>query len=356
LCLCVSPSLFFLSGGPPPAAGAPPAAHAAERCDGVWVVVDATELGGSVTTRCAEGDPSSGLAALEAAGHSYTFVPRVPGMVCTIDQRPEPCNGAPSEAYWSYWHADEGGSWTYASRGAGERDPQPGTVEGWAFGAGDRPGTSPPQSAPSSSGEDTSSSGTSDSSGSSGSSGSSDSSGSSGSSGTSGSSGASGASDSSSGSSSGSSDSSPGDAGSAGSSSGTAASKSSSTGDAPASEEAAGGEAEDDADSGADDGDAGQSQPIDEDDEDDVQRRGAGADADDVLAGREMGDDGDESPDRDDLDREEADEVAVGAPSSGGSWLGVAAGTALAGSLAGAAVWQARRRNAATSGSWAPGS
>ena len=119
----------------------------AATCDGVWVVVDAREVGGSITTRCAPGDPDSGLAALRAAGHTYEFVPRVPGMVCTIDGRPDPCNGAPADAYWSYWHAEEGGTWTYASRGAGERDPQPGEVEGWAFGAGDPPGTSPPEPA-----------------------------------------------------------------------------------------------------------------------------------------------------------------------------------------------------------------
>jgi hypothetical protein len=117
---------------------------AAGTCDGVWVVVDASQLGGGLTTRCAPGDPSSGLDALRAAGHAYAFVPRVPGMVCTIDGRPDPCNGAPSDAYWSYWHAEAGGSWTYASRGAGQRDPAPGSVEGWAFGAGDPPGTAPP--------------------------------------------------------------------------------------------------------------------------------------------------------------------------------------------------------------------
>ncbi|MFP4636718.1 MAG: hypothetical protein ACLFRD_12715, partial [Nitriliruptoraceae bacterium] len=89
-----------------------------------------------------------GLAALSAAGHEYSFVPRIPGMVCTIDGRPDPCNGAPEDAYWSYWRALEGGSWSYASRGAGEQDPKPGDVEGWAFGAGDPPGTAPPAPGP----------------------------------------------------------------------------------------------------------------------------------------------------------------------------------------------------------------
>ena len=129
---------------------ATPAPAAAETCDGVWVVVDAREVGGGTNTRCAPGNPSSGLDALSKAGFSYAFVPRQPGMVCTIDSRPDPCNGAPTDAYWSYWHAPAGGSWTYASSGAGQRDPAPGTVEGWAFGAGSPPGQHPPANATSS--------------------------------------------------------------------------------------------------------------------------------------------------------------------------------------------------------------
>jgi hypothetical protein len=132
----------------------PDAPAAADSCDGVWVVVDASELGAGVTTRCAPGDPSSGLRALEAAGHSYTFVPRQPGMVCTIDRRPDPCNGAPTNAYWSYWHAQAGGSWTYSSTGAGSRKPEPGTVEGWAFGAGAPPSVPPPAAPEDTSGSD----------------------------------------------------------------------------------------------------------------------------------------------------------------------------------------------------------
>jgi hypothetical protein len=127
---------------------ATPEARAAERCDGVWVVVDARAVGGGLTSRCAPGAPAHGLAALEAAGHRYTDVPRIPGMVCTIDRRPEPCNGAPADAYWSYWHAEAGGSWTYSTRGAGNRKPPPGSVEGWAFGSGQPPGTSPPANPP----------------------------------------------------------------------------------------------------------------------------------------------------------------------------------------------------------------
>ena len=131
------------------AAGLAVAAPAAEAAacsgsSGVTVVVDFGSLGGGVQTGCAGGDPASGLAALSAAGHGYTFVPRQIGLVCQIDGRPNPCNGAPTTAYWSYWHATRGGSWSYATAGAGGYNPQPGTVEGWAFGAGGRPGIAPP--------------------------------------------------------------------------------------------------------------------------------------------------------------------------------------------------------------------
>jgi hypothetical protein len=131
------------------AAGLAVAAPAAEAAacsgsSGVTVVVDFGSLGGGVQTGCAAGDPASGLAALSAAGHGYTFVPRQFGLVCQIDARPNPCNGAPTTAYWSYWHATRGGSWSYATAGAGGYNPQPGTVEGWAFGAGGRPGIAPP--------------------------------------------------------------------------------------------------------------------------------------------------------------------------------------------------------------------
>ncbi len=143
--LCVAAAALLATG--------PPAAQASS-CDGVWVVVDATAVGGDLQTRCAEGDPSSGLDALRRAGFSYRFFDSIPGMVCKIADRPgdeEPggnCQGRPGDDYWSYWHAPAGGSWTYSSVGAGSRDPAPGEVEGWRFGSGSPPGTSPPSPPP----------------------------------------------------------------------------------------------------------------------------------------------------------------------------------------------------------------
>jgi len=126
------------------AAAAPAYAAACSGTKGVTVVVDFTKLGGKVKTACDAGNPATGLAALTGAGFTYTFVPRQPGFVCTIDKKPNPCNGAPTKAYWSYWHAKPHGKWVYSTTGAGSYDPAPGTVQGWAFGASKPPRISPP--------------------------------------------------------------------------------------------------------------------------------------------------------------------------------------------------------------------
>ncbi|HEX6754631.1 MAG TPA: hypothetical protein VF109_01670, partial [Mycobacteriales bacterium] len=95
-------------------------------------------------------DPSSGLAALHAAGFSTVgTVHDGPGYVCRISGLPGPDREAcirtpPSSAYWAYWHARRGGAWAYSSTGAASYDPAPGSVEGWAFGAGAQPGVAPP--------------------------------------------------------------------------------------------------------------------------------------------------------------------------------------------------------------------
>jgi hypothetical protein len=126
---------------------AAPAAHAAgcTTSNGVTVVVDFGSLGGGIQVGCASGGQSSGLGALSAAGFPYTFVPRQPGLVCQIASLPSPCNGAPTNAYWAYWHAQPGGTWSYSTLGAGSYTPPAGSVEGWAFGAGAQPGIAPPR-------------------------------------------------------------------------------------------------------------------------------------------------------------------------------------------------------------------
>ncbi|MEI2779300.1 MAG: hypothetical protein V9G19_25720 [Tetrasphaera sp.] len=117
------------------------------RGKGVTVVVD---FGPSTTVKCATGDPSSGLAALSGAGFKVVQVQRFPGAVCRINGVPSRTQEAcvvmpPSTRYWSYWHAVRGGRWVYSTSGAGTNNPKPGTVEGWAFGAGKPPSTPVPR-------------------------------------------------------------------------------------------------------------------------------------------------------------------------------------------------------------------
>ena len=108
---------------------------------GVTVVVEGV---GGTSIGCAAGDPTTGLDALKKSGHGFTFVPQQPGFVCTIDAEPDPCNNAPTNAYWSYWHAQPGGSWSYGSTGAGSHNPEPGSIDGWSFGSGKPPSSRPP--------------------------------------------------------------------------------------------------------------------------------------------------------------------------------------------------------------------
>lgn len=127
------------------------ASGACAGASGVTVVVDFGTTGGGVQTRCAREPVSSGFEALKKAGFTYAGTARFPGLLCRIDGKPSPeqdaCDNAPSSTfYWAYWTAPApGGSWTYSDMGAGNRDPAPGSVEGWAFSDGcKRSPSSPP--------------------------------------------------------------------------------------------------------------------------------------------------------------------------------------------------------------------
>jgi hypothetical protein len=117
---------------------AAPASAAVESCEGgVLVVVDFTDLGGEVETGCAEGDPQSGRDALELAG----FAPvdgATPGLVCTIDDQPDPCPTAFEGSYWAYWQVHDG-EWVASEVGFDEADPTPGGIEGWRYNDGSVP-------------------------------------------------------------------------------------------------------------------------------------------------------------------------------------------------------------------------
>ncbi|MFB6509020.1 flagellar hook-length control protein FliK [Streptomyces virginiae] len=123
--------------------------------NGVTVVVDFQELGGSTIIRCAPGDQPTGLAALKNASFSIAGTQRWgEAFICRIEGKPttatEACvNTPPASAYWSYWHAPNGGNWTYSTSGASARKPALGSFEGWSFSLNKTASTNPqPRVAP----------------------------------------------------------------------------------------------------------------------------------------------------------------------------------------------------------------
>jgi hypothetical protein len=144
LCAAATPAAATTTASIPGASKPGVTAACTSTTKGVTEVVDFTKLGGKVQVACDPTNPKTGLAALTGAGFTYSFVPKYPGFVCRINALPNPCNGAPAKAYWSYWHATRGGKWVFASTGAGSYHPKPGSVEGWAFGSGEKPKTAPP--------------------------------------------------------------------------------------------------------------------------------------------------------------------------------------------------------------------
>ncbi|WFE32680.1 hypothetical protein [Micromonospora sp. WMMD975] len=124
-----------------PAAGAEAAGTAGYCPDasGVTVVVAFNELGGGTVVRCAHGDQATGLTALKNAGFPITGTLRWgEGFICRIEGKPsaaaEKCvDTPPASAYWSYWHASNGGGWTYSDKGVANRRPPAGSFEGWSF-------------------------------------------------------------------------------------------------------------------------------------------------------------------------------------------------------------------------------
>lgn len=144
-------SVATVAAAPVVAAGTAGECRSAE---GVTVVVDMTDLGGSVIVRCAGSGGLSGLEALTEAGFSPTGTQRQGlAFVCRINGRPaadeelavegdpsyqEQCvDTPPANAYWSYWYATDGGDWKYSSTGPSSRTAIPGGYEGWRFSLND---------------------------------------------------------------------------------------------------------------------------------------------------------------------------------------------------------------------------
>ncbi|MCP2334568.1 LPXTG cell wall anchor domain-containing protein [Actinoalloteichus caeruleus] len=108
--------------------------------DGVTVIVDFQELStADPLVACAPGPQETGLDALENAGFEVTGTDRWgKSFICRINGLPTPdtedcVDTPPAHAYWSYWHAPNGGDWEYSSHGATFRTPPPGSFEGWSF-------------------------------------------------------------------------------------------------------------------------------------------------------------------------------------------------------------------------------
>ena len=141
--LAVSTALVVADSAPASAAACSPGT-------GVTVVVDFGPLGGGVVVGCRLGDPTTGVQALQGAGFTVTGTTRWGlAFVCRINGKPtaaqDPCvNTPPVTAYWSYWHAAPGGTWTYSTTGASSYNPAQGTVDGWRFGSGQQPSITPP--------------------------------------------------------------------------------------------------------------------------------------------------------------------------------------------------------------------
>jgi hypothetical protein len=123
----------------------PGGAAEAAACSGSTGVTVVIDYGSSSSTLCAL-DSSSAIKVLTSVA-SVTYPPMYQGtVVCQINSVPaQPCQRMPpSSAYWAFFHASRGGSWTYSSSGVAEYDPAPGTVIGFAFGSGGAPSSAPP--------------------------------------------------------------------------------------------------------------------------------------------------------------------------------------------------------------------
>jgi hypothetical protein len=101
---------------------------------GVTVVVDFTDVGGTVEVGCATGHPATGRQALVDAGFRPTNASS--GMICAIDSAPNPCPATFQGAYWSYWSGKPGAGWTAWTVGADTSTPAPGGFEGWRYNDG----------------------------------------------------------------------------------------------------------------------------------------------------------------------------------------------------------------------------
>jgi hypothetical protein len=124
----------------------PGGAAQAAACSGTSGVTVVIDYGSSSSTLCAA-DRSSAMAVLQNVA-AVVSPAQYPGtVVCKLNGVPssQTCQRMPPQsAYWAFFHAARGGSWSYSSAGVADYDPAPGTVIGFAFGSGGAPSTAPP--------------------------------------------------------------------------------------------------------------------------------------------------------------------------------------------------------------------
>ena len=167
-----SPSLASAAAAPAPAPQSPaPQSYAGPCTDdlGVTVVVDFQQLGGETVVRCAPGSggqpfQGSGLDAFRAAGlevtgtsqHGASVVCRVNGRPAADEPLPIPGDEdyteqcvqmPPAAAFWSYWQADNGGSWAFSQLGVTASTARAGGFEALSFSLNST--SAPPRTAPS---------------------------------------------------------------------------------------------------------------------------------------------------------------------------------------------------------------
>lgn len=139
LALATSATTFAYVGSAAPAQAAGYDGYC-KTSSGVTVVVDFRGLGGGVAIRCSPvGSGATGLDALTAAGIPMTGVRGYGNsVVCQLYGKPSnTCpRMPPASAYWSYWKASNGGSWSYSQEGLSTSHVIPGGFEGWAFAQG----------------------------------------------------------------------------------------------------------------------------------------------------------------------------------------------------------------------------
>lgn len=154
--LTAAAAALVLGAVPAPAVAIDPGSGTPGFCpddEGVTVVVDFQALGGTTIVRCAPGPVGPGFTGLDAlhdAGFEIEGVRRWgEAFICRIEARPGPgesiaidgndgyveacIDTPPAAAYWSYWHAPNGGTWQYSQWGVKNRDAVPGGFEGWSF-------------------------------------------------------------------------------------------------------------------------------------------------------------------------------------------------------------------------------